>query len=94
MDCLLVKKGHEIRDLEKSLEESLTRASKSEFISALNDFDIDMNSEDHADNESTAPNAAPLNVNDYVEMFDYRKMNPEKDSNVFFSAVSNVVTRL
>ena len=87
MDCLLVKKGQEIRDLEKNLEESLTRAFKSESISALNDFDIDMNSEDHGDNESIAPNAVPLNVYDYVEKFDYKKMDPEKDSSGFFSCL-------
>ena len=85
MDCLLVKKGQEIRDFEKNLEESLTRASKSESIPALNDFDIDMNSEDHDDNESTAPNAAPLDVNDYIEKSEYKKLDLEKDSNGVFS---------
>ena len=87
MDCLLVKKGQEILDLEKSLEESLIRTSKSQPISALDDFDIDMNSEELGNNESTAPNAVTLNVNDYVEKFDYKKMKPEKDLNGVFSCL-------
>ena len=53
MDCLLVKKGQEIRDLENKIEESLAKTSKSESISTLRDFDIDMASEEHDDCGST-----------------------------------------
>ena len=42
MDCLLVKKGQEIRDLEKKLEESPMRFSQNEM---LTDFDIEMTSD-------------------------------------------------
>ena len=80
MDCLLVKKGQEIRELEKKIEESLTSATASS--SKLMDFDIDMTSEEHAENESTAPGPS---VNDYVEIFPHQKLDLKKDSNGFFN---------
>ena len=42
MDCLLIKKGQEIRDLEKKLEKSLIKISQNEM---LTDFDIEMTSD-------------------------------------------------
>ena len=42
MDCLLLKKGQEIRDLEKKLEKSLIKISQNEM---LTDFDIEMTSD-------------------------------------------------
>ena len=84
MDCLLVKKGQEIRDLENKIEESLTKTSKSEPRETLvNDFDIDM-TEELDDNESTATNEATLDINDYVEKYEFKKLDLEKDSNGYF----------
>ena len=91
MDCLLVKKGLEIRDLEKKIEESLTRATASETSSKLMDFEIDMNSEENYENESTmsgpgtsGQGTSGPSVNDYVEIFAHKKLDLKKDSNGYF----------
>jgi len=84
MDCLLVKKGQEIRELEKKIEESLIRAPASS--SQLTDFDIDMTSEEHNDNESTtSADASGPSVNDYVKIFPHKKLDLKKDSNGYFN---------
>ena len=82
MDCLLVKRGHEIRELEKKIEESLARATACESSSKLTDFDIDMTFEDHDENDSTAHGPS---VNDYVEIFAHTKVDLKKDSNGYFN---------
>ena len=47
MDCLLVKKGREIRDLQEKLENCLPGACISGADSPLMDFDMDICSEEH-----------------------------------------------
>ena len=86
MDCLLVKKGQEICELEKKIEESFTRATASESSSKLTDFDIDLTSEEHEENESTfSTDASGPSVNDYVNIFAHKKLDLKKDSNGFFN---------
>ena len=80
MDCLLVKKGQEIRELEKKIEDSLTRTTASS--SKLTDFDIDMTLEEHDENESAASGPS---VNDYVEIFPHQKLDLKKDSKGYFN---------
>ena len=82
MDCLLVKRGHEIRELEKKIEESLARETACESTSRLTDFDIDMTSEEHDENDSAASGPS---VNDYVEIFAHTKLDLKKDSNGYFN---------
>ena len=45
MDCLLVRKSEEIRDLEKKLEQSLAPVNSVEHDFKIEDFDIEMTSE-------------------------------------------------
>jgi len=67
MDCLLVKKGQEIRDLEKKIEQS----SKSKPTPTLMDFEIEMTPEVHekdlAASKSGSSESCDLDANDYVE---------------------------
>ena len=67
MDCLLVKKGQEIRDLEKRIEQS----SKSKPSSTLMDFDIEMTPEEHEQDliasKSGSSESYDLDANDYVK---------------------------
>ena len=68
MDCLLVKKGQEIRDLEKKIEQS----SKSKPSPTLMDFDIEMSTpEEHEQDlvasKSGSSESCDLDANDYVE---------------------------
>ena len=78
MDCLLVKKGQEIRDLEKKLELSMARVTSVE----VENFDIDMAAE--KDGEVEDSNSQPLHVNDYVEVFAFNRLELDKDSNGCF----------
>ena len=73
MDCLLAKKGQEIRDLEKKLEQSFSRLNSVEVV----DFDIDMAVENDVDTEDL--NSQPLDVNDYVVVFPFNKLELDKD---------------
>ena len=68
MDCLLVKKGKEIRDLEKRIEQS----SKSKPSPILMDFDIEMSTPEEQEQDSVASKSGSsescdLDANDYVE---------------------------
>ena len=65
MDCLLVKKGKEIHNLEKQLEESAMRFSQLTTQDMLMDFDIKLETTNEASSvaESTKDE---FNVNDYV----------------------------
>ena len=85
MDCLLVKKGQEIRDLEIKLEQSLARLESVQdpVKQELEDFDMDMGFEKDYDTE--ALNSQLLDVNDYVESFSSKKLGLEKDSNGHFN---------
>ena len=86
MDCLLVKKGQEIRDLEKEIEQS----SKSEPSPKLMDFEIEMTSEEHSEKDiaatkSGSPESCDLNPYDYVEtIFMPTKLDLVKESNGYF----------
>ena len=75
MDCLLVKKAQEIRDLEIKLEESLASVNSIK----VDDFDIDMTIE--KDDEIEDLNPQSLDVNYYVEVFAFKRLKLEKDSN-------------
>ena len=86
MDCLLVKKGREIRNLQEKLKNgrpSLSSAYKCEPSSSLMDFDIDMCSEDHEEDKSTLE-SVPMNLNDFVEVFASKRLDIQKDSNGYF----------
>ena len=67
MDCLLVKKGQEIRDLEQRIEQS----SKSKPSPTLMDFEIEMTPEEHEQDlvasKSGSSESGDLDANDYVE---------------------------
>ena len=67
MDCLLVKKGQEIRDLEKRIEQS----SKSKPSPTLMDFEIEMTPGEHEQDlvasKSGSSESGDLDANDYVE---------------------------
>ena len=73
MDCLLVKKGHEIRDLQKKLEQSLATANSVK----VDDFDIDMAIENDVDTEDS--NSRQLDVNDYVVVFSFNTLELDRD---------------
>ena len=78
IDCLLVKKTQEIRDLEKKLAQSLARVD-----SKIEDFDIDMTTE--KDDEIEDLNSQPVDVYDYVEVFAWKRLELEKDSNGYYN---------
>ena len=86
MDCLLVKKGQEIRDLEKKIEQS----SKPEVSPTLMDFEIEMTSEEHNEKDITAtkagsPESCDLDPYNYVEtIFTPKKLDLVKESNGYF----------
>ena len=65
MDCLLVRKGQEIRDLEKKIEQS----SKSQPFPTLIDFEIEMTPEEHQKDlvVSKSGSSESCDANDYVE---------------------------
>ena len=70
MDCRLVKKGQEIRDLEKKIEQS----SKSEPSPTLMDFEIEMTPEVTPEmtpiiemTPEMTSESCDLDANDYVE---------------------------
>ena len=79
MDCLLVKKGQEIRDLEKKLKESSLRFIQPGTDEMLTDFDIEMTGNTPLDySESTTEE---VNPNDYVKTVEAEKLKLKKDSN-------------
>ena len=84
MDCLLEKKGQEIRDLEKNIKQT----SKSEPSPALMDFEIEMTSEERNDMKSLnagSSESRDLDPNDYVEtIFTPKKLDLVKESNGYF----------
>ena len=82
MDCLLVKKGAEIRALEKKLEESLIRVPKAPADEMLTDFDIEMN--DDAQTAVAVWSEEVLNAKDYMKILEINKSNSKKDSNGYF----------
>ena len=87
MDCLLVKKGQEIRDLQELLENCphrLTEACKSEPSPTLNDFDIDMTAEEYDEIQPVAFNLEARNLYQYVEIFTSQEVDLQKDSNGYF----------
>ena len=81
MDCLLVKKGQEIRDLEKKIDQ------KSQ---TLMDFELEMTSEGHNEKDTTATKAessesCDLDPYDYVKtVFTPKKLDLVKESNGYF----------
>ena len=72
MDCLLDNKGREVRDLEKKLEESLTKHSQVGTNEMVMDFDMDLNDEDAIQLETIDDDLKPedLNVNDYLKTYE------------------------
>ena len=84
MDCLLVKKGQEIRDLEKKIEQS----SKSEPSIILMDFDMDIGSEEQSEKDITVLDSGSpdLNPYDYVgTVCTPKKLDLVKESNGYFN---------
>ena len=85
MDCLLDNKGREVRDLEKKLEESLTKHSQVGTNEMVMDFDMDLNDEDAIQLETIDDDLKPedLNVNDYLMTYDLesKKLGMKRDSN-------------
>ena len=75
MDCLLVKKGQEIRDLEKKLEQSVGRILLEPI---KHDFDMEK------DDEIEVSNSQPVGVNNYVEIFTFDKPELKKDPNGYY----------
>ena len=85
MDCLLVKKGREIRDLQEKLENCLPSACKSEAGSPLMDFDMDICSEEYKfEAKPSALESELSNLNGFVEIFAYKKLDLQKDLNGYF----------
>ena len=85
MDFLLDKKGKEIRDLEKKLEESLAKHLQVGTNEMVMDFDMDLNDEDAIQLETIDADLKPedLNVNDYLKTYDLesKKLGMKRDSN-------------
>ena len=79
MDCLLVKKRQEIRDLEKRLEESSLRLIQPATGEILADFDIEM-TDDTPLGYSESTNEK-VNLNDYVKTLESEKLKLKEDSN-------------
>ena len=95
MDCLLVKKGQEVRDLQELIENCphrLTEACKSAPSpppnptpsSTLNDFDIDMTEEAYDGIKPVDFSLEAKSLYQYVEIFASKKLDLEKDSNGYF----------
>ena len=82
MDCLLVKKGNEIRDLEKKLEESSMRLSRTESGDMLADFDIEIT--DYTSAKHAVSTTEEFNVNDYVKTLAKRTMSAKKQPDGYF----------
>ena len=81
MDCLLVKKGREIRELEKKLEQSLAKVQSDQTPaqdSKIEDFEIDMTCGRDDEIEQ------PLNLHDHMEIFEFNRPDVTVDSNGFF----------
>ena len=83
MDCLLVKKGQEIRDLEKKLEQSLARVNSVVHDSKIEDFDMDITLE--KTDEVEALNSQPPDINDHIEVYPFKRPELEKDSNGYYN---------
>ena len=83
MDCLLVKKGEEIRDLEKKLNESSMRISLPVSDEMLTDFDIEMN--DDAPAVIAESRKEGLNANDNVKILEASEPKLKKDSKGYFN---------
>ena len=83
MDCLLVKKGEEIRDLEKKLKESSMRISPPVSDDMLTDFDIEMN--DDAPAVIAESRKEGLNANDNVKILEASEPKLKKDSKGYFN---------
>ena len=81
MDCLLVKKGQEIRDLEKKLEESPMRFSQNEM---LTDFDIEMTIHDQPEILSESTTESTINVNVYVKTLPIQKLDAKRNPDGHF----------
>ena len=82
MDCLLVKKGREIRELEKKLEQSLAKVQSDQTPaqdSKIEDFEIDMTCGRDDEIEQ------PLNLHDHMEIFEFNRPDVTVDSNGFFN---------
>ena len=84
MDCLLVKKGQEIRDLEKQLEQNLSKIAKFESSQMLTDFDMEITDDASMESPITEQNSEAININDYVETLEYEKLEMKKDLNGYF----------
>ena len=83
MDCLLVKKGDEIRDLEKKLAESSMRLSRTESGDMLADFDIEMTENTYSSAELAESTTEEFIVNDYVKTLARRTINAKKEAGYF-----------
>ena len=84
MDCLLVKKSQQIRDLETKLDKSLAEVNSIQSLEPkIEDFDIDMTFK--KDNETDDLNSLPLDVNEYVDVFECVKPRLKRDSNGYFN---------
>ena len=75
MDCLLAKKGNEIRDLEKKLAESFARVKDE----VLTDFEIEMTDHGFTEVADSTQEAFELNLKstdpkDYVRTLEYRNL--------------------
>ena len=85
MDCLLDKRGKEIRDLERKLKESLVRISQVGTDEMVMDFDMDIADEDEIELETINPDlkSEDLNVDDYIKIYEVesKKLGMKRDSN-------------
>ena len=84
MDCLLVKKGQEIRDLEKKLAETSLRFSQPATNEMLTDFDIELTDDFLDDSNYNESAKEEVNLNNYVKILKCSKLALKKDSNGHF----------
>ena len=84
MDCLLEKKGKEIRDLQMKLAESLTSIAQHAWVvdELPTDFDIELS--DAGSIELAESTEETLNPIDFVQTFKSKKFNLKRDSNGYF----------
>ena len=79
MDCLLEKKGKEIRNLEKKLEESVMKLSQLITQEILMEFDIKLEIANDVPSVPESTNSE-FNVNDYVVAFPTNKLQVKRNS--------------
>ena len=88
MDCLLVKKGEQIRHLEQELENSLSRVSQKFSMAQIKtEMDILVNDVPEVSSEVQAVSEmAPeeLTVDHYVEILPIARLKVERDANGYF----------